>query len=195
MAFSALRRSRRAPPRLDHVVITAVLLLALAGPLGGGHRFMRLLVASADSLLDARSPGPRAGAQLVKQPRPAKRAARALPRIRLPLAVDPEPLPMISDDMPPFQALALNTGPDLLIALDPEGADLASLTAELPRVAPWMAGGVTGGPALFVPPPSSLGPISAIVPEPDAWALSITGFGLIGWRARRRPRRASAHAG
>jgi hypothetical protein len=130
-------------------------------------------------LIQQRSPGTRTRAALVKTKH--KRLVvheRALPKVRMAVATIPPPQPELIDLVaPPLPVLPVS-----LEALTIPPLSQPSSAPGFPLIGP---------PGIVVPPPLSpsttplVPPISA-VPEPATWLTMLLGFGLIGWRRRRR---------
>ncbi|MFL6720674.1 MAG: PEPxxWA-CTERM sorting domain-containing protein [Sphingomonas sp.] len=160
------------------------------GALGGGS-IVEAAVNDAKSLADLlseRSPGDRTQAQLTKTKhvRPSAKTGAPAPVFRrgmvpaeptapaeLVMLLMPAPLP-VDLGTPSVQS---DLGPPPLLS-----AILGSSPGNPPNTPPG-----TGGPASFPTsePREPLAPPSA-VPEPGTWATMLLGFGLMGWRLRRR---------
>lgn len=138
-------------------------------------------------LLGQRSPGARTQALLNKHARVAAKARQApkpkeaVGHLSLPRAPSTEalvdlfmppivPVEVASNAIPPIDAAPttlseiLNSTPGGVVITPPGGGGSVRLPTTEPKE---------------VPPPSA-------VPEPNTWALMLLGFGLIGWRMRRR---------
>ena len=207
----AIRRSRRVREairrRRRRGVIAAITVVALGSGLGlsvagvGPNDAVQAAVNQAKSLADLlnqRSPGERTEAALTKMKR--VHHARAKHRMRV---APPEPSELAKILMaPPPELVPVDLGPtEPLVALSsPQslGVTFTSPGGGSPGVfvpgGPGGGGGDTpGGSPKSNPssPPEPLTP-TAPVPEPGTWATMLLGFGLIGWKFRRRNRRAAA---
>jgi hypothetical protein len=197
----AIRRSRkaraamRARQRRITLMVGVAVALAGAGTLSisgvTGSDLAHAAVTHAKSLadlLDARSPGERTEARLTKT-----KHARPLAKPRIRSAQRPQP--------PKQQTLAiatLLTSPPLPVGLQPP-LPLATVSSP-PSLAMIVGGGGGGGGGGGVlPPTGGEGPVTfptsqprqpvtgpSPLPEPGSWAIMLLGFGLIGWRVRRR---------
>ena len=147
-------------------------------------------------MLNQRSPGSRTQAELTKHARVAAKV-RPGPKVAPPVGAPTPPTAAALVDLllPPVEpvAVALQDTPPL--APPPT---LGAIFASAPTVsAPPGGGGIgqviappgDGGGIVHLPTsePKEVPPTSA-VPEPGTWAMMLTGFGLIGWRLRRRRR-------
>ncbi len=132
-------------------------------------------------LMQQRSPGRRTTATLTKtKHKTARLHQRALPKIRFAIpALAPEyPKSLVEIVAPPVQTAA---------ALDAIPIPLLAQTIPPPGVP------FNPPPSVIVPPviptetpsPPVIQPPSA-VPEPATWMTMLLGFGLVGWRLRRR---------
>ena len=167
--------------------------------------------ASLSDLLNGRSPGARTAAQLTKTKHKRAPASELFSRIAPPDHAGAPP-PAVGggelneasqllagappiDVAPPSAELAFNP-PTLAAIIGGSGPGNASAP-------PSMGGGSGPGggspPAGAAPPASGGGPVSfptseprepltpvSAVPEPGTWATMLLGFGLLGWRLRRR---------
>ena len=146
-------------------------------------------------MLNQRSPGSRTQAELTKHARVAAKVHPG-PKVAPPATAPTPPTAAALVDLllPPVEpaAVALQDTPPL--APPPT---LGAIFASAPPVSAPPGGGGIG--QVIAPPgdggithlptsePKEVPPISA-VPEPGTWAMMLTGFGLIGWRLRRRRR-------
>jgi hypothetical protein len=154
-------------------------------------------------LLSQRSPGDRTAAELTKT-KHARTAARlrtqpkvsATPRHAAPPAASApiELASLLNSPVTPIGLTApggsspISPPPSLgsILGSTPGGGDFTSPgTGDF--TPPGEGGG--GGTATFpTEQPRELVPVTGAVPEPGTWAMMLTGFGLIGWRLRRRRR-------
>lgn len=194
-----MRRRRRTTLIVAGISVAAAsgTFFALVGVTGDD--IVRAAVAQSKSLadlLDARSPGARSEAQLTKT-----KHARALPKQR----TAPRHTPAAPDLGKVAQLLAAPAAEPVSAASAASfvGAppSLATIVGSLPGaevipptgqiIPPGGGGGVIppgGGPPLVsvpTPQPRAIVPPPAL-PEPGTWACMLLGFGLIGWRIRRR---------
>lgn len=139
-------------------------------------------------LLGQRSPGARTQALLNKH-------GRVLAKVRQ----SPRPkAPAGHQEQPPAPST-----PALIDLIQPPVVPVEVASNAIPPVnaAPTTLNEIlnsTPGGVVFTPPgdggvthlptsePKELPPTTAAVPEPNTWALMLLGFGLIGWRIRRR---------
>jgi len=153
---------------------------------------------SLSDLLDGRSPGERTAAQLTKTKHKRSPASALFSRIAPPDRGETAP-PAAGggEDLNEASQLLAGAPP---IAVAPPIAEVAFNPPTLAAIiggsgpgnasAPPSVGGAPpsgGGPASFPAsePHEPLTPVSA-VPEPGTWATMLLGFGLLGWRLRRR---------
>jgi PEP-CTERM motif len=144
---------------------------------------------SLSDLLNGRSPGERTAAQLTKTKHSKQRVFALAPPDRL--AASP-PL-----TRKPGQVTQLLTVPSTPIDVAPPTQGIPPNVPTLSEIvgggsAPGGTGsspGGGGGPVSFPAsePRQPVTPVSA-VPEPNTWATMLLGFGLLGWRLRRRPK-------
>ncbi len=87
--------------------------------------------------------------------------------------------------------------PEFNASLPPSGDPGVSSFPSVAGHGLWVPGGAGGGGSLLPPRPGGptivvppTPPPSAPIPEPAAWAMMISGFGLVGVAARLRPLRA-----
>jgi hypothetical protein len=195
----AVRRSRKARAAMRRrqrsaVIAVAISIIATSGALFAvtgvtGSDVVRAATTQAQSLADlfnARSPGTRTEAQLTKTKRARALAkTRAAPRHE---AISPNP-----DVMQMAQLLGPSPPAPVSIAGAVPGVispppSLAMIVGSLPGsdVVPPPSNGSGSGP-ITIPTiqPRELIP-AAPVPEPCTWATMLLGFGIIGWRLRRR---------
>jgi hypothetical protein len=204
----AIRRSRAARDAIRRRKRRAALAACAVAALGGGiglslagvspNDAVQAAVTQAKSLtelFDQRSPGERTEGALTK----TKRVHRALAKHRKRIA-PPEPFELAKILMPPPEQVPVDLEPvvPLLAANSPPlEIFLNSPGGGLPGViVPGGPGGGGGSPGPGGPqtnpssPPEPLNPPA--VPEPGTWATMLLGFGLVGWRLRRRTQRATA---
>lgn len=120
------------------------------------------------------------GGQRVRRPcTPRRNPIAAAPTAPV---VPPDLVPGAVEEQPLVLASAPPLEPDLIPAaigdLPPPGGP--PLPPTVPGLPPTVV--PPGPPPPVIPPPPPTTPI----PEPGAWALMITGFGLLGWALRRR---------
>jgi hypothetical protein len=200
----AIRRSREARAarrrRRRSVALMAILAISLTG--GGvwtigaltGNDMVEAAVAKAQSLADLlgqRSPGARTEGQLTKT-----KHGRALARQRVaPRPHAPLTIPAARMDVAPIAQL-LESPPLVPAAIDLEQpVPVAELGAPPPTLGGIVIPGAGptsppgGSPPVTFPGPEPKEPLPpSAVPEPGTWATMLLGFGLIGWRVRRRKR-------
>jgi hypothetical protein len=143
-------------------------------------------------LLSQRSPGTRTAGELTKT-----KHARASAKLRTPpkaAAPAGHPVPPLADT--PTELTSLVQSPLIPVGLTAPGGSspfspppsLGTILASAPGDQTFTPPGGGGGPAHYpTEQPRELVP--SAVPEPGTWAMMLTGFGLIGWRLRRRRRR------
>jgi len=149
-------------------------------------------------LLDQRSPGQRTAGAQTKHKKIQHALAR--PRVRSkPLTPSASELARALMPSSPVLTEAAIVPPMPLVAPVPQLADVI-----VPSAAPGGGPGVTGpgggspggggigggggspgGPPIVYQPQEIKPPVAA-VPEPGTWAMMLLGFGLMGWRLRRR---------
>ncbi len=136
-------------------------------------------------LMSQRSPGTRTQAELTKHAR-ASAKTRAQPKAapHEPAPIGPKTAELVDLLSPPLAPVAV-----VAEGLPPPLAPPATLNAILgsaPVIASFTPPGDGGGPVRFPTsePREELSP--SAVPEPGTWAMMLFGFGLIGWRVRRR---------
>lgn len=175
--------------------LVAAFTLVAAGSataIGGG---LPRIIAAADAgvadMMRSRSPGRRGATYMTKfraAPRPVHRIARALPRIRQPMAplVAAVPPPLI----PALPYFAESIAPPLI----PVSGGILEGPA-VPCGCGFFSPGIIippfggGGGGIFLLPPGGTvvtPPPPPAVPEPAAWATLILGFGLLGGALRAR---------
>jgi hypothetical protein len=137
-------------------------------------------------LLGQRSPGTRTQAELTKHARIAAKT-RAQPKAapHQPAADAPKTAQLVDLLSPPVVPVAL-----VAEAVPPPLAPpttLNTILSSTPVIASPTPPTDGGGPVHFPTsePHDVLSP--SAVPEPGTWALMLFGFGVIGWRMRRRP--------
>jgi hypothetical protein len=189
MSSAQTQIAGRVARRTRRLLVGAAALILLTGSLSvttfGGSDLANAAIQRAKSFLEIihqRSPGRRTQAQLAqtKHKRIAQLHQRALPKVRMPPAI------------PPLGAL-----PPALIDIVAPPAPIRMANIALPPIPLLQQGTPPGGP--FIPPPGLIVPPStpetpppivtppqAAVPEPGTWATLLLGFGLVGWRLRRR---------
>ncbi|MGN6849102.1 MAG: PEPxxWA-CTERM sorting domain-containing protein [Sphingomicrobium sp.] len=208
-AIARSRRFRRAQRTRRRRIVLAACASALAGfPLSlslfgvSSSDVVHAAAAGAESLsdlLDQRSPGERTAARLTKTKHAkalTKHMAKAAPHIAL-----------APPDKPNFDQIAdllQSPGP---IDIAPPFAEIAATFPE-PGIIPVPGlggggggrgggggggggiippGGGGGGPPVTIPTSEPHTPIPVTpLPEPGTWATMLLGFGLLGWRLRRR---------
>lgn len=144
---------------------------------------------SLSELLNGRSPGERTAAQLTKTKHSKRRVFAVAPPDRLAAAP-----PLISKaHHQDFAQLLIAPPPavDIAGSIPGAAADVTTLPQIVGASAPGAIGSTpgSGGGQVSFPksePHQPVTPVSA-VPEPGTWATMLLGFGLIGWRLRRRP--------
>jgi PEP-CTERM motif len=137
-------------------------------------------------LLGQRSPGTRTQAELTKHARiAAKTRTQPKPAPHQPAADAPKTAELVDLLSPPLAPVAL-----VAEGLAPPIAPPATLNAIVGStpVVPTSTPPTNGGGPVHFPTsePRDNVPPSA-VPEPGTWAMMLFGFGVIGWRMRRRP--------
>jgi hypothetical protein len=152
-------------------------------------------------LLSQRSPGARTAAELTKT-KHARTAARlrtqpkvpATPRHAAPPAAS-APIELAFLLKSPVAPVGLTTpGGSSPIAPPPSLGSIRGSTPgggdfTSPGGGDFTPPGGGGGTATFpTEQPRVLVPVTSAVPEPGTWAMMLMGFGLIGWRLRRRRR-------
>jgi hypothetical protein len=144
-------------------------------------------------LLSQRSPGDRTAAELTKT-KHARTAARlrtqqkvpATPRHAAPPAAN-APIELASLLNSPVAPVGL-TAPGGSWPISPPPS-LGSILGSTPGGGDFTPPGGGGGTATFpTAQPREPVPVTSAVPEPGTWAMMLMGFGLIGWRLRRRRR-------
>jgi hypothetical protein len=181
---------RVAGRRLRLLIGAAAFAVLLTGSLSvttfGGSDLASAAIQRAKSFLEIirqRSPGKRTQAQLAqtKHKRIAHLHQRALPKVRMPPAMPPLgalPPALIDIVGPPVPTKMVN------IELPP----VPLLQQGTPPAAPFIPPtGLIVPPAMPETPPPIVTPPQSALPEPGTWATFLLGFGLIGWRLRRRP--------
>jgi len=140
-------------------------------------------------LLSQRSPGARTAGELTKT-----KHVRASARLRTP----PKAAAPAGHAAPPPAGTPTQLASVVRSPLAPVGLTMpggSSPFAPPPSLGTILAS--TPGNQTFTPPGDGGGPVSfptaqprevvpSAVPEPGTWAMMLTGFGLIGWRLRRR---------
>src|SRR5690348_8596701 len=159
---------------------------------------------SLSDLLDGRSPGERTAAQLTKTKHKRSPASALFSRIAPPDRGETAPPAAGGGDLneasqllagappiavaPPIAEVAFNP-PTLAAIIGGSGPGNASAPPSVGGAPPSGGGPPAngGGPVSFPTsePREPLTPVSA-VPEPGTWATMLLGFGLLGWRLRRR---------
>jgi len=214
-AIARSRRARRAmQTRRRRLALAAGACIAAAVPLSfsllgvSANDLADAAVTQAKSLsdlLDGRSPGERTAAQLTKTKHKRSSASALFSRIAPPDRGETAP-PAAGggEDLNEASQLLAGAPP---IAVAPPIAEVAFNPPTLAAIiggsgpgnasAPPSGGGAPpsgggppangGGPVSFPTsePREPLTPVSA-VPEPGTWATMLLGFGLLGWRLRRR---------
>jgi hypothetical protein len=145
-------------------------------------------------LLSQRSPGARTAGELTKT-KHARTAAKLRAQPKAPATPRHAVPPAASA---PIELAALLKSPVVPVGLTAPGGSspitpppsLGSILGSTPGTADFTPpGGGGGGTATFpTEQPRELVPVTSAVPEPGTWAMMLMGFGLIGWRLRRRPR-------
>ena len=206
---AAIRRSQDARASLRarrrRMAAAAVgLCAAAAAPVSlsladfGSGGMVEAAVAKAQSLVDLleqRSPGQRTEAQLTKTKRKQAALAKTRPPVRKPVAppiappLTPMEVELASIVLPPPELIPAPVGQVAIVPPPTLGAIVSPPGGGGSIVTP--PGG--GGPPSTNPTPQPHEPVIVTppVPEPATWAMMLLGFGLIGWRIRRRsaPRR------
>ena len=143
-----------------------------------------------------RSPGTRTQAELTKHARAAAKEPRqpgnVIPSEPSTIPGGPSTTDVVDLLLPPAIPVELTANgapppfapPTTLASIFAPGAGSASFT-------PPGGGGVSGGGGggvvhLPTTEPREQLPVPSAVPEPATWAMMLMGFGLIGWRIRRR---------
>lgn len=195
---AAMQRRRRRAFALaaSASLAVGVPLVWSIGPWTGGD-LVEAAVSSAKSLaelLDQRSPGDRTQSALTKTKRVhAAAKLHALPGLPAvtaqPNAVPAELAAILSS--PPAPALVpvgLVADQSFMTPPPSLGAIFASAPGGSgPGDSPIASPGDTPGPVSFpASEPRETVPVPSAVPEPGTWAMMLVGFGLIGWRVRRR---------
>ena len=137
-------------------------------------------------LLGQRSPGNRTQAELTKHARIASKT-RTQPKVtpHQPMAEAPKTAQLVDLLSPPIAPVAV-VAEGLAPPLAPPQT-LNDIIGSAPVIASSTPPTDSGGPLHFpTSEPRSDVPPSA-VPEPGTWAMMLFGFGVIGWRMRRRP--------
>jgi hypothetical protein len=147
-------------------------------------------------LLSQRSPGTRTAAELTKT-KHARTAAKLRAQPKAP-ATPRHAAPPAANA--PIELAALLKSPVVPVGLTAPGGSspiapppsLGSIFGSTPGTGDFTPpGGGGGGTATFpTEQPRELVPVTSAVPEPGTWAMMLMGFGLIGWRLRRRRRTA-----
>ena len=140
-------------------------------------------------MLGQRSPGTRTEAQLTKHARVAAKV-RPKPKTLTPAGHPDQPAApsttaLVDLLQPPIAPVAIASN-DIPPAIAPP-TSLSTILNSTPGFTPpgLTPPGNDGSVRLPTSEPKELPPTSA-VPEPGTWALMLMGFGLIGWRVRRR---------
>ncbi|MFL6758999.1 PEPxxWA-CTERM sorting domain-containing protein [Sphingomonas sp.] len=146
-------------------------------------------------LLSQRSPGARTASELTKT-----KHARTAARLRTQPKVTATPRHAAPPaESAPIELAALLKSPVAPVGLmEPGGSSpitpppsLGSILGSAPGTGDFTPPGGGGGTATFpTEQPRELVPVATAVPEPGTWAMMLMGFGLIGWRLRRRRRTA-----
>ena len=195
-ARRALQKRRRRVALASGVGTAAAVALSLSLLGVTGNDLANAAAAQAKSLselLNGRSPGERTAAQLTKTKHSKQRVFALAPPDRFPAA------PPITRNPGHGDITQLLSAPPPPIDVVPP---IAFASADVPTLAeivgggglgPGATGGSPGGGGSTVSFPRSephqpVTPVSA-VPEPGTWATMLLGFGLLGWRLRRRPQR------
>jgi hypothetical protein len=148
-------------------------------------------------LLSQRSPGARTAGELTKT-KHARTAATLRTQPKGPATPRHAAPPAATA---PIELAALLKSPVVPVGLmEPGGSSpiipppsLGSIVGSAPGTGDFSAPGGGGGTATFPTlQPRELVPVTSAVPEPGTWATMLTGFGLIGWRLRRRRRTSRA---
>jgi PEP-CTERM motif len=198
-AIARSRRARRAlQKRRRRVALAAGACVAAAVPLSfsllgvTGNDLVHAAASQAQSLselLEGRSPGERTTAQLTKTKRAKLRVSAVVPPEHLAAA---PPLIRKGDHGDVAQMLMGPPPIDIVPPIAEAATDLPSLPEIGGGSGPGVVAGPPGGGGGPVSFPASephhpVTPVSA-VPEPSTWATMLLGFGLLGWRVRRRPK-------
>ena len=194
-ARAALRTRRRRMAALAACLCAAAAMpVSLAFTDFGPSGMVEAAVAKAQSLVDLleqRSPGERTEAQLTKTKRKHAALAKTRPPVRKPVAppvaspLTPMEVELASIVLPQPELIPAPVG-QVAIAPPPTLGAIVSPPGGGSIVTPPGGG---GGPPANNPPPQPGEPVIVTppVPEPATWAMMLLGFGLIGWRVRRRP--------
>jgi len=139
-------------------------------------------------LLGQRSPGARTEAQLTKHARVAGKV-RPNPKPAAPAGHPDQPgapstTALVDLLQPPIAPVAVASN-----GVPPVIAPPTSLSAILNSTPDFTPPGNEGSVRLPTSEPKEQLPPTSAVPEPGTWALMLMGFGLIGWRVRRRNRK------
>ena len=138
-------------------------------------------------LLGQRSPGTRTQAELTKHARiAAKTRTQPKPMPHQPAADAPKTGELVDLLSPPPLAPVALVAEGLAPPLTPPPS-LNAIIGSTPVITSSTPPTGGGGPVHFpTSEPRDVVPPSA-VPEPGTWAMMLFGFGVIGWRMRRRP--------
>jgi len=130
-------------------------------------------------MLGQRSPGTRTEAQLNKH---ARTAAKIRPKPRSTTPDEPSTTALIDLLMPPVEPVTIASNGVPPVIAPP--TTLNQILDSIPGGGTFTPPGGGGTTHLPTSEPKEL--VTSAVPEPQTWALMLLGFGLIGWRIRRR---------
>jgi hypothetical protein len=194
-AFERRRKRSIALAALASLAFGVPIAWSISAPTGDMVQAAVDQAKSLADLLSERSPGSRTQGELTKTKR--ARAAAKLHTAPKSAARAIAPKPTV-----PAELAAIVASPPLLPVGDLAFAapfqidappSLGAILASSPGIPGATPPGENGGGPISFPSSEPREAVTSAVPEPATWVMMLLGFGLVGWRVRRRDRRSCAN--